>query len=246
MTRAPYRLYYWPGIQGRGELVRLALEEAGAPYVDVGRLPASRGGGVAALQALLDGRGPGLLPFAPPVLVHGDLAIAQTANILRWLAPRHRLIAASERARTEAHQLQLTVTDLVAESHDVHHPIAVSLYYEDQKPAARRRAASFTRERIPKFLGYFERVIERGRGRWALGRSFSYVDLSLFQVMEGLTYAFPRTLRRLAPKLPRLRALRDLVAARPRVAAYLASDRRVPFNEHGIFRHYAELDLPAK
>src|SRR5687767_12890133 len=136
-----YELYYWPTIQGRGEFVRLAFEEAGAAYVDVARLPASEGGGAAAIVALLRAEGPGLAPFAPPFVKAGDLVVAQTAAILQFLAPRLGLVPDDEAARVGAHQLQLTLADLVGEVHDTHHPIAVDEYYEDQKPEARRRAA---------------------------------------------------------------------------------------------------------
>ncbi len=232
----PYDFYYWPSIQGRGEFVRLALEEAGAPYVDVARRP----GGVREMMRLMT-RGDGLEPFAPPFLRSGKLVVAQTANILLYLAPRHRLVPAGEAARLRAHQLELTVTDLVAEAHDTHHPVGVELYYEDQKPEAVKRARSFANLRIPKYLGYFERALDRAGGAAMLGR-FSYVDLSLFQVIEGLEYAFPNAMKRARKKIRGLLELRDRVAKRRRVAAYLASDRRIPFNEDGVFRHYAELD----
>jgi glutathione S-transferase len=240
-SRAIYYLYYWPTIQGRGEFVRLALEDPGAPYIDVTRTR----GGVAAMMRFVDGKRPGLPPFAPPFLKVGELVIAQTAAILQLVAPRLGLIPRDEASRAAAHQLQLTVADLVAEAHDTHHPIAVSLYYANQKKEARRRADLFIGERMPKFLGYFERVLARNRGgaqQFLVGRRHSYVDLSAFQMMVGLDYAFPKAMARLVPALPRLVALRDRVAARPRIAAYLASERRLPFNEEGIFRHYRELD----
>jgi glutathione S-transferase len=233
-----YELYYWPSIQGRGEFVRLALEEAGADYADVARLPR----GVAALTRFLEGKSEGQPPFAPPFLKAGKLVIAQTANILLWLAPRHALVPKAEAARVWAHQLQLTISDWLVEAHDTHHPIGGAFYYEDQKPESKRRAAHFTAQRLPKFLGYFERVLEREKGGWLLGRAFSYVDLSLFQMVAGLRYAFPRTMERLEPRHPRTVELHDRVAARPRVTAYLESKRRIPFNQHGIFRHYPELD----
>jgi glutathione S-transferase len=232
-----YELFYWPGIQGRGEFVRLALEESGAAYEDVARRP----DGVRKLlkrMASTEGR---LEPFAPPFLRSGRLVVAQTANILLYLAPRHGLVPPGEAARFHAHQLQLTVADLVAEAHDSHHPISNGLYYEDQKPEAKKSARAFAAERLPKYLGYFERILGRAGGRWMLGR-FSYVDLSMFQIVEGLTYAFPKTMKRTAKRMPGLLALRDRVAARPHVAVYLASERRVPFNEDGIFRHYPELE----
>ncbi|MGH8647475.1 MAG: glutathione S-transferase [Gammaproteobacteria bacterium] len=238
-----YELYYWPGIQGRGEFVRLALEEGGAHYVDVARL-SGRGQGIPAMMRFLEGAEIGRLPFAPPFLKAGPHVIAQAANILLYLGPRLGLVPEAEASRLWAHQLQLTIADFVAEIHDVHHPIAGSLYYHQQKREARRRAGHFTAERVPKFLGYFERVLPanpKGRG-YMLGRTVSYVDLSIFQIMAGLRYAFPKTMKSLEPKYPGLVALHDKVAARPNIAGYLASERRLPFNEDDIFRHYPELD----
>jgi glutathione S-transferase len=233
-----YELYYWPSIQGRGEFVRLALEEADADYDDV-----ARKSGAGALTPFLEGKSAAARgPFAAPFLKAGKLVIGQTSNILAWLAPRHGLVPKGEAARVWAHQLQLTVADWVDETHDTHHPIGGAFYYEDQKPESQRRAAHFTATRLPKFLGYFERLLGKEKGGWILGRTFSYVDLSLFQMVAGLRYAFPRAMARLEPKHPRLVALHDRIAARPRIADYLASDRRIPFNQHGIFRHYPELD----
>ena len=242
-------LYYWPTIQGRGEFVRLALEDAGARYVDVARLSKKEGGGVDALLAMMGKPGAPVRPFAPPFLEIGKLVVAHTANILQVIGPRLGLVPEDERSRVAAHQLQLSVTDFVAEVHDTHHPIATSLYYEDQKPEARARSKHFLKERMPKYLGYFESVLAankanaRGKGPYALGRGSTYVDLSLFQVLVGLAYAFPKASRRIEKEIPRLVALRDRVAARPRIKAYLASERRIPFNEDGIFRRYPELDL---
>jgi len=241
-----YELYYWPGIQGRGEFIRLALEDAGARYRDVAREP----GGTRALERLLKGAdaGDSALPFAPPFLRSGKLLIAQTAAILHYLGPRLGLAPATEAGSLAALQYQLTLTDWVAESHDVHHPIAVSLYYEDQKPEALRRSQDFREQRIPKFLRYFENVLSRGakRARYLTGARCSYVDLSLFQVVEGLRYAFPNTFARAARKAPRVLAHHDRITARPNLAAYVASPRRLPFNEQGIFRHYRELDAAQK
>ena len=236
-----YELYYWPDIQGRGEFVRLALEEAGADYVDVARKP-GKGGGVPAMMRFLDGRRMKHPPFAPPFLKAGALVIGQTANILLFLGPRHGLAPRDEGARLWTNQLQLSIGDFVAEIHDTHHPIAAGLYFEDQRPAAKRRAADFLKNRAPKFLRYFERVLERSGGHYLLGRRLTYADLSLFQVVEGLRYAFPKAMRRLERKVPRVTALHDRVAERPRVAAYLASERRIAFNQLGIFRRYPELD----
>ena len=231
-----YELYYWDGIQGRGEFVRLALEEAAADYVDVAREP----GGQNKMLRLLDGEEVEHPPFAPPFLRAGELLIAQTANILFYLGPHLDLAPADEARRLWAHQLQLTIADFVDEAHDTHHPIASSLYYEDQLPEAKRRAEDFVTNRAPKYLGYFERLLA-GDDAWLAG-DLSYADLSLFQVVAGLRYAFPRAMKRLERRHPRLVALHDRVAARPRIAAYLASERRIAFNQQGIFRHYKELD----
>jgi len=228
-----YELYYWPSIQGRGEFVRLALEDAGAPYVDVARRPP----GMKAMLRFLEGDALKTPPFAPPFLRAGGLLIAQTANILLYLGPRLRLAPKSEAGRLWVHQLQLTIADWLVEVHDVHHPIGSGLYYEDQKPESRRRAADFRKNRLPKFLGYFEEALKRK----ASGK-ITYAHLSLFQVVEGLRYAFPGTMRKLERRYPRVIELHERVASRPRLAAYLASKRRIPFNRQGIFRHYPELD----
>ncbi len=235
-----YELYYWPSIQGRGEFIRLALEDAGADYADAARHP----GGMAVMMRMMESRSEKHPPFAPPFLKAGTLVIGQTANILFYLGPRLNLVPKNEPTRLWAHQLQLTIADWVSEVHDTHHPIAGSLYYEDQKAAAKRRAAEFTADRLPKFFAYFERLLKTNPKGSAhlLGKKLCYVDLSLFQMIEGLRYAFPRTMARLEPKYPKVAALHDLVAARPGIAAYLASPRRLSFNQEGIFRHYPELD----
>ena len=236
-----YQLYYWPGIQGRGEFVRLALECAGAEYVDVARTP---GHGVPALlRDLEDGRA-GRPPFAPPYLRDGDLVIGQTAAILLYLGPRLGLAPEEEADRLWTHQIQLTVADLVLEVHDTHHPVGAGLYYEDQKPEALRRAAEFRRDRIPKHLGWLERILANNPAGddWLVGRATTYADLSAFQAVEGLRYAFPKATAAALAKTPRLARLAARVAELPRVRAYLASPRRIPFNEQGIFRRYPELD----
>ena len=239
-----YELYYWPGIQGRGEFVRLALEEAAADYVDVARMPVRDGMGMPALMRVLNDSATARPPFAPPILKAGTQVIAQTANILLFLGPRLGLVPKAEATRLWAHQLQLTIADFVDEIHDVHHPIAGSLYYHEQKREAKRRAGHFRAERVPKFLGYFEDVLARNPAgdRFLIGKSLSYVDLSMFQVIAGLDYAFPRTMARLKSGWPLLMALHRRVMARPRISAYLASDRRLPFTTEGIFRYYPELD----
>lgn len=239
-----YELYYWPTIQGRGEFIRLALEEAAADYDDVARMQGRAGTGIPAMMRLMEDAPGGRAPFAPPFLKAGRQLIAQTANILLFLAPRVGLVPKAESARLWAHQLQLTVADFVTEIHDTHHPITGGLYYHEQKPEARRRSANFRTERLPKFLDYFERVLAANAGgnRHLIGKSVTYVDLSMFQVIAGLNYAFPRAMARRRAKWPRLLELYQRVMERPRIAAYLASDRRLPFSNAGVFRHYPELD----
>lgn len=236
-----YELYYWPSIQGRGEFIRLPLEEAEADYLDAAR---DASGGMAAMMRLMESRAIARPPFAPPFLKAGKLVIAQTANILFYLGPRLDLVAKSEPKRLWVHQLQLTVADWVSEVHDTHHPIAGSLYYEDQKEPAKRRAAEFRANRLPKFLDYFEQILTRNPqgSEYLTGRRVSYVDLSLFQMIEGVHFAFPKTMARLEPRYRRLVALHERVLSRPRIAAYLKSDRRIPFNQDGIFRRYRELE----
>lgn len=229
MSEPHYELYYWPSIQGRGEFVRLTLEEVGARYVDVARDESAK-----SIFAALDGMG-GMRHFAPPVLKVGDVLVSQTAAILDFLAARHPSLLPEASAATRSHalQLQLTIADFVGEVHDTHHPISTAAYYEDQKPEAKKRAKAFIEHRIPKFLAYFESCADG---------PFVYPHLSLFQIMQGLAYAFPKAYAAASPKFPNLLALTNRVAERPRVAEYLASPRRLPFSEDGIFRHYPELD----
>jgi glutathione S-transferase len=234
-----YELYYWPGIQGRGEFIRLALEEAGAHYVDIAR---ARGAETILLDHL---KSPAAQrpPFAPPFLKAGRFIIGQTANILLYLGDRHGLAPKNAERRSWTHQLQLTLSDLVAEVHEGHHPISASLYYEDQRAEAATRTRALLEERLPKYLGYFVKVLGQNASGWLVGRKTTYADLSLFQVIAGLRYAFPNRMARLEPGLKALTALHDRVGARPRIQAYLASPRRLPFSTEGIFRHYPELDL---
>jgi glutathione S-transferase len=243
----PYELYYWPGIQGRGEFVRLALEAAGAPYVDVAR-ERGAGHGMKGMTAKLDGGAP-QTPFAPPFLRDGDIVVSHVANILQYLGPKLDLAPKEEAGRFFANALQLTITDFVAEIHDTHHPISTGLYFEDQKKEAKARSTGFLQRRMPKYLGYFERVLSDNPAgqKHALGDKLTTVDLSLFQIWEGTAYAFPHAFADAGKLYPALEALTKSVAAQKNVAAYLASDRRIPFNTSGIFRHYPELDSgPAK
>lgn len=235
---AKYELYYWPMLQGRGEFVRLAFEDAGVSYVDVARGK----GGMAKMQRFLDDKERGALPFAPPFLKSGALVIAQTSAILHHIAPTLGLVPRDAKSQALALQLQLTLADLVQEAHNTHHPISVSINHVDQKPESRRYAGYFTRERISKFLGYFENILADKKAPYLIGRRHSYVDLSAFQVVSGLRYAFPKTMRRVEKQLPNLGALVARVEKRPNIARYLASPRRIPFNEQGIFRHYPYLE----
>ena len=231
-----YQLFYWPEIQGRGEFVRLALEDAGAAYDDVARSGEGR------MMAIMGGRNEKRPPFAPPFLKAGKLMIAQVAEILFYLGPRLKLSPGDEAGRLWLHQLQLTVADFVKEIHDTHHPLGNEFYYEDAKPEAKRYAENFLGQRAPKYLGYFETVLTKSGGPWLLGRKFTYIDLSIFQLIEGLRYAFPKAMPGLEEDAPGLVGVHERVGKRSNIKAYLASERRIPFNEDGVFRHYPELD----
>ncbi len=244
MAEVPYELFYWPGLPGRGEYVRLILEDAGVPYVDRGRQSAEEGGGIEAIVALIEGRLPGFAAYAPPALKHGDLMIAQTAVICRYLARRHGLAPLDEVHDLHAQQLQLTIADLVKEVHDTHHPIGTSLFYEQQKGEAVTAARNFLKHRLPRFIDYFADVLDANGGDVLVGSEVSYVDLAMFQTLVGIGYAFPRGYAEVMERAPGLSALRARIEARPRLSAYLSSARRLPFNEDGVFRRYPELDRP--
>jgi glutathione S-transferase len=231
-----YDLWYWPGIQGRGEFIRLPMEAAGIEYRD-----RAREDGVDALMKDIKARHP-FQPFAPPYLDTGKLVIAQVAHILTWLSDAHELAPKDETALFWVIQLQLTVTDFIAEVHNVHHPVAMDDYYKEQKPEAARYAKGFREQRIPKFLTYFDRATSAVAGDWVGGDSWSPIDTSLFQVIEGLRYMFPKRMAAIEGDYPGLTALHDKVAELPGIKAYLVSDRRIAFNTDGIFRHYPELD----
>lgn len=243
----PYELYYWPEIQGRGEFIRLALEEARADYIDVARRAESSGYGVAAMLRFMndtDTPHAAFAPLAPPFLKHGKQIIAQTANILLYLGPKLNLVPKDEASRLWAHQLQLTISDFLVEIHDTHHPVASGLYYKDQKTEAKRRTVDFLANRMSKYLLYFERILASNPkgSEFIVGNAISYVDLSLFQIIAGLRYAFPRAMAKQEEDIPELVALHDRIRKRPNIARYLKSARRIPFNQYGIFRHYKELD----
>ena len=239
-----YELYYWPTIQGRGEFVRLALEQAGADYVDIARGKEDDGQGVPALTAYLEGGATTRPPFAPPFLKDGDVVVGQTAAILLYLGPKLKLAPKAEADRLWAHQIQMTIADLTAEAHDSHHPVGLTLYYEDQKKEAKRRSKEFRKQRIPKFLGWLETILTANPAgdQWLVGDKLTYVDLSAFQVVQGLLYAFPKATKKTLKQTPKLAALAVRVADQPRIKAYLESDRRLPFSEEGIFRRYEELE----
>jgi len=235
-----YELYYHAHNSGRGEFIRLPLEEARADYVDVAREP----GGTEEMMRFVQEASVSHPQFAPPFLKHGDLVIGQAANVLLYLGGRLGLAPEDEGGLLWAHQLQLTVTDLLKEISNTHHPVAHGLYYDDQKAEALTYTKHFTAARLPKFLGYFERVLGRpGGGGYMVGGSLSYVDLSMFQLFEGLRFAFPNTMKRIEPQYPGLTALHDRVAARPNIAAYRRSPRHMAYNDRGMFRHYPELDV---
>eukprot|EP01113_Clastostelium_recurvatum_P040210 TRINITY_DN622_c0_g1_i2.p1 TRINITY_DN622_c0_g1~~TRINITY_DN622_c0_g1_i2.p1 ORF type:complete len:253 (+),score=65.39 TRINITY_DN622_c0_g1_i2:27-761(+) len=239
-----YELYYWPGLQGRGEFVRLAFVEAGVEFTEV--IDKSNVPKLLSLikEGTLDGKPISHLPLAPPILKHGDVVIAQTAAILLYLGSKLNLAPADEADKIWAHQIQLTITDFVLEIHNTHHPVDNAKYYEDQKEEAKAYAKSFREGRLPKFLGYFERILERNpKGpNHLVGDAITTEDLALFQVVTGLLHAFPKAAKRVLESVPRVAALHKAVGERPRIKAYVEGDKRIPFNQTGIFRCYPELD----
>ena len=241
MSAAVYDLWYWPSIQGRGEFVRLFLEAAGIDYRDRARTSDAQ-----ALVEDMEARAGenGFAPYAPPYLVdrQSGFTIAQVAHILAWLTDAHDRGTGDGATDLHLIQLQLTITDIVAEAHDTHHPVASGLYYDDQKDPAARASRAFREERMPKYFDHFERAFGVKDGPFVAGDRWSHVDTSLFQLVEGLRYAFPMRMRTLEADYPKLVACRDAVARLEGIAAYCASERRIPFNEGGIFRHYQELD----
>lgn len=243
-----YELIYWPTIQGRGEFIRLALEAAGAGYVDVARGNEQLGRGMPALMATLGDTAQAHPPFAPPILRHGKQVIAQTAAILLYLGPRLGLVGKAASAQLWTHQIQLTISDVLQEAHDTHHPISSTLYYEEQRVEADRRARLFCGARLIKYLAWFESVLARNgpnakaRRVHLVGAQLSYADLSLFQLVAGLHYAFPKATRRVLRTAPLVERLHAEVAQLPQLADYLNSSRRIPFNQDGLFRQYPELD----
>jgi len=248
----PYELIYWPGLPGRGEHIRLAFEEAGATYTDT----AHQKDGMQCVLAQIDTKNLGCPinppPLAPPILKHGDLLINQTPNILLYLGPRLGLVPSADEdgdgdAVYRINELTLTALDgLSNEVHDCHHPIATGLYYEDQKPEAKRKSEDYIKNRLPKFLGYFERVLKgeasKG-GKWLYGGKLTYADLVLFQCLDGVTHAFPNAMGRLKKEgeYKGVFELHEAVKNRPKIKEYLASDRRQKYGM-GIYRHYPELD----
>lgn len=237
-----YELHYWPTIPGRGEFIRLALEAAGAPYIDVARL--DDGEGLKKSERVMRDRKLAHPPFAMPFLKDGDVVVAETAAILLYLAPTLKLVARNEQARIFTHQIQLTLADLVDEVHATHHPVATGLTYEEQQPEALRAAREFCRDRLPHYIDWLESIVARNPAgqRFLVGGKLSYADLSLMQVVDGLRYAFPLAAERALQRAPWVRKVRDRVAGLPRIAAYLKSERRLAFNQDGIFRQYPELD----
>lgn len=244
MSEAPeFELIYWPHLQGRGEFVRLVLEEAGATYLDVARAPEAQGGGLDSVLAFRERRVAGRPLYAPPILKHAGQLFAQTSVICGYVGERYDLAGSGANDRFVVNEWMLGVLDCVDEAHDTHHPISTADYFEDQIPESVRAATAFVSTRLPLRLDYFEAAIEFSGGPWLLGKEFTYADLGLFQLYEGLHYAFARAMAVHASRYPKLAELHRAVRARPRISAYLGSTRRIPFNEHGVFRHYAQLDV---
>ncbi|EJU05030.1 glutathione S-transferase C-terminal-like protein [Dacryopinax primogenitus] len=250
---APYILHYWGGIPGRGEYVRLAFEYAGVSYTD--------SNDSAKLLKTLRSTSPS--HFAPPMLeLPNGKILSQTPAILNYLAPKLGLAGEkgnllknavedddereeAEFERSIVNQLVLTALDLCVEAHDSHHPIASSLYYEDQKQEALRRAEDFLKLRIPKYLAHFEETLRKNKVSHShlVGKTTTTADLVLFHVVDGLLYAFPRRMGALdkGGKYKRVLKLHEKIMAEGGIKEYVESGRRRKFGV-GLFRHYPELD----
>ena len=231
-----YQLFYWPMIPGRGEFVRLFMEAAELEYEDVAATQ-----GADALVEDLHSR-EGLRPFAPPYLVDEDVVIGQTALILLYLSDKEGLGSGDLATDLKLMQLQMDIADCVEEVHATHHPVSAGLYYADQMEAAYDKAQDFRANRIPKYLIHFDNALATNGGPFMMGDQWTHVDTSLFQLMEGLDFAFPNYMQTMKGSWANLEALQRAVPEIEGIEAYLASERRMDFNEDGIFRHYEELD----
>ncbi|KAI0205629.1 glutathione S-transferase protein-like protein [Astrocystis sublimbata] len=259
---APYELIYWCSCPARGEHIRLALEEAGAPYSDTLSLGMEKCWKKVEEYIADDYMGESGNPpyYAPPFFKHGSLMISQTSNILMYLGPRLGLSGSKEGDAYRVNALALTALDgLSDEVHQTHHPIAHDLFWEDQKEESRRCSKEWVKDRLPKHLGFWDKVLkcekalpgawsmgesEASPGPWLLGDTFTYADLVLFQCIDGVLFAFPRAMKQAkdSGKYDRVFQLHDAVAARPNIAAYLSSNRRQEYNI-GIYRYYEENDV---
>lgn len=192
-------------------------------------------------------------PFAPPALrIPGEgpdgkpLLIYQTPSILSYLGDKLDLAGSNEAEKSWILSHTLTALDLNNEAHDTHHPIAVAKYYEEQKEESLKKSTDFREARIPKFLGYFERVLkgneEQGKGKYLVGSKLSFADTTLWHVLSGLLFAFPKEMEARKAEFELLfGTFYNSVKEASGVKEYLASGKRKPFSM-GVFRHYPELD----
>ena len=254
-TQPPYELLYWPEIPGRGEFIRLAFEATGTSYKDVAN--ESKDGINAVLAAKADdltidsdGNPPAFAPPALRILGEGKegktLVLYQTPAILSYLGDKLGLAGEDEVEKHWILSHTLTALDLNNEAHDTHHPVAVAKYYEDQKEEALKKATDFRENRLPKFFSFFERVLkgndENGQGKYLVGSKLSYADTTVWHVLNGLKFAFPKELEAREKEFPTLfGTFYPSVQEQSGLKDYLSSDRRKPYSM-GIFRHYPELD----
>ncbi|SMY24333.1 unnamed protein product [Zymoseptoria tritici ST99CH_1A5] len=253
MSQPKYEILYHPGIPGRGEFIRLAFEVTGTPYTDIAN---SQKDGYATVQKTCmnttstasEGSNPPM--FAPPALripgagKNGEaLVIAQTSNILLYLSEKLSLLPeGDENGKYFVNQLVLTALDLNNEIHDTHHPIGPSLYYEDQKDASLLKAKDVRENRIPKFLSYFERVLKgNGDGKYLVGERVTTADVTVWQVLDGLQFAFPKEMAVRRKEFEALFKWYEGFKEEKGLKAYLGSERRLPYSQ-GVFRYYPELD----
>ena len=182
--------------------------------------------------------------LAPPILRHGDLLINQLPNILLYLGPQLGLAPYWDEDPNGIYyinELALTASDgLSNEAHDTHHPIAAGAYYEDQKEEAKKKAKDYIKNRLPKFVGYFERVLKSEAskgGEWLYGGKLTYADLVLFHTVDGVSFAFPKALEKMkkSGEYDGVFNLIERIRSRDNIKKYLESDRRQKYSK-GIYR----------
>jgi len=233
MTPPPkdmWQILYWPAKDadgkvaagaGRAEYLRVLFEEAGVPYQDV----------TAGLRAFFwqNLEAQPYPALAPPAIRKNNFILGQTAVCAKRLAMEFGFYPTDEDDAAHAEQIVTTVHEYIAEGRSAFHPVKNTMSYHDQKEEAKPYIAAFKADRLPRYMTNFERFLKanRGGGGFFVGDSLSYVDLQVMVMLQVTRSQFPDAWEALDAKL-----LKDHLAqmeARPRIKAYLLSDRKQPF-----------------